>query len=69
MSVDLSLYRPVQPHFTARSIFENGAIDPILNRSGIDAGGSGLDAVTVPDDLDEFVAIDTTNLCYLLVRK
>lgn len=40
--IDLSLYRPVQPHFTAKPIFENGAVDPIPKRSGIYNAGNGL---------------------------
>ena len=33
--VDMTLFRPVQPHFTANPIFENGAINPLPNRSGL----------------------------------
>jgi len=33
--VDLALFNPVQPHFTANPIFLDGAIDPFPDRSGM----------------------------------
>ena len=59
--VDMSLFRPVQPHFTANPIFENGAINPLPNRSGVYDAHGGQDTVTVPDNLDEIVTVQTTS--------
>ena len=55
--IDLSLYQPVQPHFTARPIFIDGAIDPIPNRSGLFEAGFAKDTVGVPPNLQEQVNI------------
>ena len=55
--IDLSLYQPVQPHFTARPIFIDGAIDPIPNRSGLFEVGFAKDTVGVPPNLQEQVNI------------
>jgi hypothetical protein len=49
--VDLSLFRPVQPHFTAHPVFVEGAVDPLPARSGIYQAGSGQLTVNVPDNL------------------
>ena len=51
--VDLSLFRPVQPHFTAQPVFAEGAVDPLPARSGIYQAGSGQLTVEVPDNLHE----------------
>ena len=59
--VDMSLFRPVQPHFTANPIFENGAINPLPNRSGVYDAHGGQDTVTVPENLDEIVTVQTRN--------
>ena len=53
--VDLSLYRPVQPHFTARPIFTDGAVDPLPNRSGLFKVNKGKDTVRVPSNLKELI--------------
>jgi hypothetical protein len=47
--VDLSLFRTVQPHFTANPIFLGGAVDPWPNRSGMFNAGHDVLAVQVPD--------------------
>ena len=53
--VDSRLYQPVQPHFTARPIFTDGAIDPLPNRSGLFEAGNAKRTVCVPSDLQEMV--------------
>lgn len=44
--IDISLYQPVQPHYTAAPIFENGIEDPLDQRSGLLEGRT--EEVTVP---------------------
>ena len=46
--VDLALFNPVQPHFTANPIFLEGALDPFPDRSGM-YQPSSLIEVTVPE--------------------
>ena len=46
--VDLALFNPVQPHFTANPIFLEGALDPFPDRSGM-YQPSSLTEVTVPE--------------------
>ena len=46
--VDLALFNPVQPHFTANPIFFEGALDPFPDRSGMHQPSS-LTEVTVPE--------------------
>jgi len=46
--VDLALFNPVQPHFTANPMFLDGAIDPFPDRSGM-YQPSDLTEVTVPE--------------------
>ena len=43
--IDESLYSPVQIHYTANPIFENGVIDPVPQRVGLYRGAAG-DSVT-----------------------
>lgn len=50
--VDLILYTPIQPHFTAFPIFEAPAKDPVDYRSDLFEYGLGNSVVPVPDDLD-----------------
>ena len=52
-TVDLSLFRPVQPHFTAKPIFIDGAVDPLPNRSGMFEAGNAKKTVCVPSDFQE----------------
>ena len=47
-SVDLALFNPVQPHFTANPIFLEGATDPFPDRSGM-YQPSDIMEVTVPE--------------------
>ena len=47
--VDLSLFRAVQPHYTANPIFLDGAVDPWPNRSGMFNAGHDVLAVQVSD--------------------
>ena len=47
--VDLSLFRTLQPHYTANPIFLDGAVDPWPNRSGMFNSGNDVIAVQVPD--------------------
>ena len=47
--VDLSLFRTVQPHYTANPIFLDGAVDPWPNRSGMFNAGYDVIAVLAPD--------------------
>ena len=46
--VDLALFNPVQPHFTANPIFLEGAIDPFPDRSGL-YKPSDVSEVNVPE--------------------
>ena len=57
--VDMSLFRPVQPHFTANPIFQNGVINPLPNRSGVYDAHNDQDTVTVPENLNEFLTVQT----------
>lgn len=56
--LDESLYSPVQIHYTANPIFENGVIDPVSQRVGLYRGSAG-DSV----DLDIHIepAVDLLN--------
>ncbi|MDC1090405.1 hypothetical protein OAQ01_03165 [Emcibacteraceae bacterium] len=54
--IDQALFSPVQVHYTAPPIFENGADDPLKNRSGIYTPEDASDTVSVSNDLDERVA-------------
>ena len=47
--VDLSLFRTVQPHYTANPIFLDDAVDPWPNRSGMFNAGHDVVAVQTPD--------------------
>lgn len=48
--VDLALYNPVQPHYIAKPIFEDGIADPVTVRSGLlDPDRKMAEAVAVPD--------------------
>lgn len=49
LPLDLSLFRTVQPHFTANPIFLDGAVDPWSNRLGMFNAGHDVFAVQVPD--------------------
>ena len=49
---DLNLFQPVQMHYIARPMFNGGAIDPLPKRSGKHDAGTGIDTVSVPDDLE-----------------
>jgi hypothetical protein len=51
--VDLSLYTPIQPHFTAAPIFEPPEADPVRVRSGPVDCGNGISSVPVPNHLQE----------------
>lgn len=57
VKVDLSLYNPVQPHFTATPIFDPPESDPIRLRSGVYEHGGGRTEVPIPEDLDESVKL------------
>ena len=46
--VDLALFNPVQPHFTANPVFLDGAVDPFPDRSGM-YQPSDLVEVAVPE--------------------
>lgn len=59
--VDLSLYSPIQPHFTAAPIFDPPSADPVQMRSGLFEYGNGVTAVSVPDDLEERFAEQEKN--------
>ena len=53
--VDLALFNPVQPHFTANPIFLDGAIDPFPDRSGM-YKPSDIMEVAVPELIPSVVA-------------
>lgn len=59
--VDLSLYSPIQPHFTAAPIFDPPAADPVQMRSGLFEYGNDVAAVPVPNDLEEIFAEQEKN--------
>lgn len=54
---DLRMFNPIQLHLTAPPQFLNGAVDPILQRSGLLAFGMGKQSVPVPDDLIDLTTI------------
>ena len=48
--VDLALYNPVQPHYVAKPVFEDGIADPVTARSGLlDPTKTMSDTVAVPN--------------------
>lgn len=47
--VDRSLFNPVQVHYTANPILEDGAVDPITQRVGLYMPKAGSDTVVVPE--------------------
>ncbi len=48
--VDLALYNPVQPHYVAKPVFEDGIADPVTVRSGLlDPTKAMADTVAVPN--------------------
>ncbi|MCP4315607.1 MAG: hypothetical protein GY789_06195 [Hyphomicrobiales bacterium] len=51
--IDISLYSPVQPHYTASPIFDPPEADPVATRSGIFDFGNEIAAVSVPENLDQ----------------
>ena len=61
VNVDLSLYTPVQPHYTAAPIFDPEDADPVKMRSGLIEYENGMSAVPVPDDLDHIAKEQTRN--------
>ncbi len=62
--VDLALYNPVQPHFTANPTLSAGVIDPVKVRVGLYEAKSGEDTVRVPDII-ETSATPTTSRRYV----
>jgi hypothetical protein len=66
VNVDLSLYTPVQPHYTAAPIFDPVDADPVKVRSGLIEYDNGLSAVPVPDDLDQIAKEQTRNKTHRL---
>jgi hypothetical protein len=54
--VDLSLYSPIQPHFTAAPIFDPPDSDPVKVRSGLLECGTSISSVPVPNDLQDRLA-------------
>ena len=57
--VDLSLYSPVQLHFTANPILEDGIEDPIKERVGLYAPDGFVDRVQVPVSLSKRSSVAT----------
>ncbi|MDA8891913.1 hypothetical protein N9I81_03700, partial [Planktomarina temperata] len=49
--VDMRMFNPIQIHLTANPQFNDGAVDPYPNRSGLFEAGTGISTVTVPSDL------------------
>jgi len=65
--VDLSLFRTVQPHYTANPIFLDGAVNPWPNRSGM--FNAGHDVVQVPDTFQLQVLNAKTSTVHRQVNK
>ncbi|MBB3713925.1 hypothetical protein FHS00_003538, partial [Limimaricola variabilis] len=52
--VDLALFNPVQPHYTAAPVLADGVQDPLPQRSGFFRAGGGRTGVSVPDRLPAY---------------
>ncbi len=55
LASDHSVFNPVQIHFTANPIFEEGVVDPVIQRSGLIEGENG-DEVELVMDTSSFSA-------------
>ena len=58
--VDLTLFNPVQMHYTANPVFLDGALDPFPDRSGM-YEPSGIMEVAVPELIPSVVAKEVTS--------
>lgn len=59
--VDLSLYRTVQPHYTANPVLGPGIIDPIAKRVGLYVPDGAAKVVEVPENLSQKASLVQTN--------
>jgi putative DNA primase/helicase len=48
LAVDISVFNPIQAHYTARPLFEAG-VDPVKKRSGLVSGLEDLVSVNIPE--------------------
>jgi P4 family phage/plasmid primase-like protien len=62
---DHSVFNPVQIHFTANPIFEEGVRDPVPTRSGFVQGDKG-DAVLLKIDTSELIIVDKPTRQHML---